>query len=324
MAAHDPDVVGDVNRHTSGTEFYGTSSNYVLLNQLFKHARLHLRTGHASSDSRGNPSSFSPSSLSGETRPALRDPIAGSGQNNIFTDGRISVINILSNEEALLPPSRAKTPPHVAEREQNSVLSQPNVSSRARHPTDFSPAPEANRHSHTSGRSSTSSHIPGHVRSQSTGKPSAIQLRLAERRLEREFVRNFLHNLHYLHPMLDTVAFIAQCNEEVWETDIPHEKTKDRRHFFALYNIVVAVGALVAGPGTLDELGQELEILEQSWRGARDSSQSGSFQIVSVHYFRRSRALLDDVFEACSLESAQTLLLMVRCERAYCRTVLMS
>ena len=26
----DPDIVGDINRHTSGVEFYGMSSNFVL------------------------------------------------------------------------------------------------------------------------------------------------------------------------------------------------------------------------------------------------------------------------------------------------------
>jgi len=111
--------------------------------------------------------------------------------------------------------------------------------------------------------------------------------------------------------MLDPAAFTTRCEEEVWVSDAAHERTRDQRHFFALYNIVVAVGALVADSGVLAKFGRELKVFEQNWHGPQDSPQNISSQMLSRHYFRKSRALLGDIFEVCSLESAQTLLLMV-------------
>lgn len=311
MAAHDRDVIGDVNQHTHGTEFYGTSSNYVFLNQLFSYARLHLHAGHAGSDIREETSYISPSSLPGEDRSMLRDPGSGSAHDTILAAGGVSVINLLSDEEALLPPSRAKTPPHIVEKGQTSshvYMSQPDPTSQAQRPAVSQPSPEVNR-------CLPSGHMLGPDKSRPAGR-AAIQL--AERRLEREFVRSFLHNLHYLHPMLDSVVFTARCQELVWGSEPPDEKSKNRRHFFALYNIVVAVGALVAGSDTVDELSQGLTIYEQNWHSAQIASREVLFQTLSRQYFRKSRALLGDVFEVCSLDSAQALLLMVSSNHACC------
>lgn len=188
-------------------------------------------------------------------------------------------------------------------------MSQLNPSDCANYPAVSTLSPEVNQPLQASGHSSVSLHVPS----------LDLPLRLAERRLESELVRSFLHNLHYLHPMLDSMAFTARCEEEMWKPDVPHEESKDRRHFIALYNIVVAVGALVAGSDTMEELSEEVKILGQSWHGAPKFSQKGSLQMLSRAYFRKSRASLGDVFEACSLESAQALLLMVKCSPAYCQ-----
>lgn len=306
MAAHDSDVLGDVNQHTNGTEFYGTSSNYVLLNQLFLYARLHLPPGRA-----GPRSLMDVSGLPSNGRPALGHLAPGSNHSSAggLATGTLSVVNLLSSEEALLAPSRDKTPPCVVERDQSSAqhdMTQscpstcPDPSNHGHH-TDSSMMPLESMRNHC-----RSCNVPRH---EST--PTA-SIRLAERRLETELVRGFLHNLHHLHPMLDTTVFLARCEEEMWKPDVSsHGKSRDRRHFVALYNIVVAVGALVAGADTMEELSREVKMLEQNWHHGLECPLKGALQRLSRHYFRKSRASLGDVFEACSLESAQTLLLMV-------------
>ncbi|KAK5000131.1 hypothetical protein LTR66_000956 [Elasticomyces elasticus] len=320
LPAHDPDVLGDVNQHTSGTEFYGTSSNYVLLNQLFSYARLHLRPRQAGSRSCREKSRLLTPTSPAEGRSTLRD--TGNDQNTVLATGNLSIVNLLSAEEALIPPSRARTPPHVVEWEPLSVqhrLSQSNPSNHAHRPAVSDLSPEVNHRLRASGHHSASSYVPSRSLSRPARTVPVTSLRLAERRLESELVRSFLHNLHYLHPMLDSNAFTERCEEEMWKPDVSYEKSKERRHFVALYNIVVAVGALVAGSDTMEELSREIKVLKQSWHGALDFSQKGSFQMLSRHYFRKSRASLGDVFEACSLESAQALLLM---ESLYCQNSL--
>jgi hypothetical protein len=137
-------------------------------------------------------------------------------------------------------------------------------------------------------------------------------LQAVQQRLEREYVRQFMDNLHHLHPMLDPIAFTTKCEDQIWNVKASSERNKGQRHFFALYNIVVAVGALVSGPGLAQAFGQDIQLcMKQSVQG-QSPNLSSSSQELSKTYFRKSRALLRNVFEVCSLESAQTLLLMVR------------
>lgn len=150
-----------------------------------------------------------------------------------------------------------------------------------------------------------------------TGHTSGVPLHVAEVRLEREYVRSFLHNMHYIHPMLDAATFTSLCEKEVWAVHTQAQKTKDKQHFFALYNIVVAVGALVAGSSVSQDLDGELKIWGEYWQKGQSLPQLMSSQTLSKTYFRKSRALLGDVFEVCSLESAQALLLMVYCLSTY-------
>lgn len=105
--------------------------------------------------------------------------------------------------------------------------------------------------------------------------------------------------------MLLVENFTAQCEVEIWSRDPASEPDKDGRHFLALYNIVIAVGALVAGSENM------LVLDHQSGQQPVDARQHASPQTLSRRYFRKSKALLGDVFDACSLESAQTLFLMV-------------
>lgn len=317
------DGVGDVNQHTHGTEFYGTSSNFVLLNQLFAHARQHLPLGHENSGNRNETPYLSPPSVSSSVPSSFPDRngswtsgglVSGAGQTSL-PSGRISIVNLLSNEEPLSPPSRPKTPVHVVETNQRDGLGAcPRASSRARDGSSLNP------HQHevqllaqrNSQREDGTSDPRLYAHLSTKEKPlSGTPVRMAKRRLEREYVRLFMSNLHYLHPMLDPIAFVARCEEEIWSVHTPLEKKKDLRHFFALYNIVVAVGALVAGSFITQDFGQDINLCMEQSAQSQTSNPPISSQALSKDYFRKSRALLGDIFEVCSLESAQTLLLMV-------------
>jgi len=269
MTSNDRDVVGDVNERTQGTEFYGTSSNYVLLNQLFSHARQHSLSGRISTPGR------------------LSQPATNLGQSGRSPSERMSLVNLLANEDDLLAPSRDKSPPQAS----------PSTS----RPSALRSLPHGLR----SSDGSLSSNSP------------ATKLRIAEKRLEKVLVRSYMQNLHHLHPMIDTDTLNRMCEEPV----VQHDNRQSRlRHFLSLYNIIIAVGALVAGSDVKDEFHHEIEAVLQ---GRKDSQDPGKapLQSLSRHYFRKSRSLLGDVFEACSLESAQTLLLMVgllRFESIHC------
>lgn len=311
LPVHDSDVVGDVNQHTSGTEFYGSSSNFVLLNQLLAYAQQHLPVD---SNSRKETSYLSPSAGRGNDQSAIPGVGARAGHSPALPPGRVSIINLLSNDEALLPPSRPKTPPHVIDNQQSSPR---DPLSRTRDGRRIAPQDSdiSTPHLRDDQSQRPSSHPSSTIRkvdeNQLTGHTSNVALHLAEVRLEREYVRSFLHNMHYIHPMIDAAPFTSRCEKEVWAVHTQAQKTKEKRHFLALYNIVVAVGALVAGLSVSQDLDEELKIWGEHWQRGH-LSQLMSSQTLSKTYFRRSRALLGDVFEVCSLESAQVLLLMVR------------
>lgn len=320
---HDSDVVGEVNQHTQGTEFYGTSSNFVLLNQLFAYARQHMPQEHASSSSGNETSYITPSSPGGNDHFSLpgesgawtsRKHGLGTGSNADLPLGRVSIINLLSNEEALAPPSRPKSPPCVVDTQQSGPGASTGPSIQERdgghvnlvHHDGSVPLLRKEQSKHVSSPGLSTSHLP------MLEKPAAVTpTKLAEARLEREYVRLFMNNMHHIHPMLEPIAFTERCEEEIWSVHTPIDKKKDRRHFLALYNIVVAVGALVAGPGVCQESGRDLKLYRNRWAQSEDLQQPISSQVLSRDYFRKSRALLGDIFEVCSLESAQTLLLMV-------------
>lgn len=310
-------VVGDVNQHTHGTEFYGTSSNFVLLNQFFAYAQQHLPPGHASSSNRNEVSYLSlassgpsgPSSVQDQNSPWTSDGVvSGPG---LPAQSPLSIVNLLYNNEALEPPSRLKTPPHVAENQKGVPEGSSLAPSRTRNGSytgliqdDIPTSHQQNGSNGESGRNPCSS---AHPATKERPVPER-SLQAAQKRLEREYVRLCMSNLHHIHPMLDPIAFAARCEDEIWDVDTPLENNKDLRHFLALYNIVVAVGALGAAAGISQHFERDVKLCMKE---CPNSSLPVSSQSLSKKYFRKSRALLGDVFEVCSLESAQTLHLMV-------------
>ena len=134
---------------------------------------------------------------------------------------------------------------------------------------------------------------------------------MAEEGLEKEFIRVYFNNLHHLHPFLLVDEFNARCESEIWNGTPKAEPRRNRKHFLALYNIVVAVGALIATKDTLMLLGSDLGIREGQDVSVGKTRSTPSSIALSFNYFRKSKIFLGDVFEVCSIESAQTLFLMV-------------
>lgn len=315
MSANDLEVVGDINQRTQGTEFYGTSSNFVLLHQLFAFAREHNPSWYVSSNSNETAPHLFPASTSGND-----DFITPDGNN--FTAGdqgvrpgltalpqdRVSIINLLSNEEMLLPPSQPKTPPPVRQTEPYNFHQVPNGvprSAQGENPTEDSPTASNEEIVDVvtpSRTSTTRSHQQAFTVSSA---------RASKTRLEQAYVQVFMHNLHHLHPMLDPVAFGEKCERHVWAANATDDGKKGLRHFFALYNIVVAIGALIAGGEVFTELERDVQLCTAHLADAAHFERVNSSQAVSRIYFQRSKDLLGDTSAVCSLQSAQTLLLMV-------------
>ncbi|KAF4447809.1 Activator of stress proteins 1 [Fusarium austroafricanum] len=274
----DEDVVGDINQHTHGTEFYGTSSNFVLLNQFFAYAQKNLSPTHPSfSNDVGCLSADAPGSNVSRQGLVIRSPI--------------SIVNLFSDKEVLEPPSRPKTPPLAGGR-QEDIQGHPSLEARdtTEGLNEFTHGPSAV----TQNKPSTDDPLPA-----------------AKQRLEREYVRQFFNNIHHLHPMLDPVPFTARCEALIWISFSSPETNKSQRHFFALYNIVIAVGAIVAGSCITQDLERDIITVYMKQTGqSQEFNPSQLSQELSKIYFRKSRMLLGDIFEVCSLESTQTLFLM--------------
>lgn len=306
QAVESADVVGDVNQHTHGTEFYGTSSNFVLLNQFFMYARRHQP--NIRSESVDNAESVHLSVLGNGAATRTQ-----SGPGGVTTRTPLSIVNLLADEEVLDPPSRPKTPITEVNESQTTfeyrALGTNPFRSYRNGTSQVHAGPTSGQVRTTNNDDRNSSTYSHHSRR--TARETETLLQTTQQRLEREFVRQFMDNLHNLHPMLDPIAFTARCEEQVWHAKASPEKNNNQRHFFALYNIVVAVGALVSGSTLAQSFEQDINMCVKHALQDQSPNVTSSSQELSKVYFRKCRALLRNVFEVCSLESAQTLLLIV-------------
>lgn len=127
--------------------------------------------------------------------------------------------------------------------------------------------------------------------------------------IEKEYLRLFFANLYYIHPFLSQDQFLARCETTIWSRWPLKGIPRGDQHFVALYNVLLAVGSLTGSSDTFmvykKQLDQDLDASHSDISIATSSIQ------LSRIYFDRSKRLLGDCFEVCSLESAQTLILMV-------------
>lgn len=246
------DSLGDVNRHTQGTEFYGPMGIFPFLSKLRSRARSQLLQQESRED--------------------------GHDRNDM------SIVNLLHSSDY----------PVEKEGERRfSVGSQyPRTFQGARyHDSDVRYA-----------------------------EPGAAT-RASFKDVEREFARLYFQNLHNVHPILDPAAFLTRCEKEVWSRTAPNSTSYPQRRFLALYNAVLAIGAITAG-----------EESEYTWKTQSLTDQIGELEALSGIeaspstytplrfarvFFERAKSYVGDVFESSCFESAQTLLLLsVFCQNA--------
>jgi hypothetical protein len=127
--------------------------------------------------------------------------------------------------------------------------------------------------------------------------------------IEKECVRLYFSNLHLVHPILDQAKFVARCEAEIWD---PESQSKAASSIFlALFNAVVAIGAINAGDDAV--FMRDIATVRQAERFAGPDNRAPTYPPLKLAklFFERAKMNLGDVFETCSLESTQTFLLMV-------------
>ncbi|KAE8309883.1 fungal-specific transcription factor domain-containing protein [Aspergillus transmontanensis] len=264
----DKEVVEGRNTHTTGTEFYGKSSNFALLSQLFATAR------RLSEDHPDMP------------RNAVQTPL--------------SIVDMLYDDQSTIPDSAPPAPVTAAGRT-SQLHKAPEVASIGKHmPTTSQPGGMGRDIMVELGQSG--------VWDCFIGSPM---------RLEMEYVNLFFDNIHNSLPFLDRQHFTGRCEQEIWVKSAIKQLRRDQMHFFALYNAVLAVVALTASADAFLSLRTELEISLTERPSSRPPRNIPSSIFLSKIYFRRARQLLGDIFEVCSIESAQALLLLsIYCQHA--------
>ncbi|OHW89712.1 C6 transcription factor [Colletotrichum incanum] len=132
--------------------------------------------------------------------------------------------------------------------------------------------------------------------------------------IERECARLYFQNLHNIHPILEQMTFLKRCEEEIWSRAsrpdiLMCSQMRREARFLALYNVVVAIGAITAGEiSTLME-DHTREFLDRTGQSGEDDSLYPPIRLAR-RLFERSRLHLEDICESSSLETAQTLFLM--------------
>ncbi len=138
------------------------------------------------------------------------------------------------------------------------------------------------------------------------------------RDIEKECIQLYFANLHLIYYFLDKVSFIARCEDEMWSSMQQTIKSNRRNSRFpALYNAVVAVGAITAGDDTV--VAQSRDKVHDYMKGHSNKLSHVSEQKKPTYaplelaqvYFSKAKSLLSDLFEASTIDGMQTLLLMV-------------
>lgn len=182
---------------------------------------------------------------------------------------------------------------------------------------DSAQEPEASLPSQTSeqGHAELSARIPIQTRLVQASTPLTVSPSTDTRyptldgEVEKICARLFFQNLHLIHPVLHEAEFLARCQTEFWGGGRQQSSpTPANRSFYALFCVVLALGAVTAGEGAIPGF---------SSRGDGTASRVPPALRVAKMYFERAKANMGDIFETCSLESTQTLFLMsVFCQSA--------
>ena len=112
-----------------------------------------------------------------------------------------------------------------------------------------------------------------------------------------------------IHPFFSQTQFETRCETTIWSRWPLTDIARGDLHFVALYNVILAVGSLIGSQDTF--MGHKKQLDHDLGASHSDMSTATSSIQLSRIFLDRSKRLLGDCFEICSLESAQTLMLMV-------------
>ncbi|GAB1198913.1 hypothetical protein APSETT444_008243 [Aspergillus pseudonomiae] len=130
----------------------------------------------------------------------------------------------------------------------------------------------------------------------------------AQLEIEKIFIGSYFSNKHYIHPMLCKNAFMRRCEQEAFVASKRRAFCRRSSKFKGLYFAVVALGAINASPNETSLLDHysscSADGQKYSFAGKPSALDFADF------YFGITKQALGDIFESCSLESAQTLLLL--------------
>ncbi|KAL2814954.1 fungal-specific transcription factor domain-containing protein [Aspergillus granulosus] len=276
------DGLSGVNVHTKGTEFYGTSSNFAFLQNLYARARSHMATNTSrgtedaalllttnsvrdNSNANSSATTYLPPGLT-----AGADPRRDNAPSN---KSQLSIVNLLYN-----PNYPTQSPPQLAA-EDNAYQARTN-------PKNLSP-------DLGSSPLSIINEMPPKARIE----------------VEKIFISSYFSNKHYIHPMLSKHSFMQRCEGQAF---VPSNRTSfcnGLSRFSGLYFAVVALGAINASP-------HETTLLDHYCKYPSLNAQRIALYLADF-YFGIAKQNLGDLFEGCSLETAQTLLLLsVFCQNA--------
>lgn len=104
--------------------------------------------------------------------------------------------------------------------------------------------------------------------------------------LEMEYVSQYFENLHYALPILSPRTFKARCHRDIWAKTRLEKLPQERLHFLALYNAVLAVGALTAGPDKFRFLREELDTTSDGGKIVRPERAVTSIQLSRIYFGR--------------------------------------
>jgi hypothetical protein len=146
----------------------------------------------------------------------------------------------------------------------------------------------------------------------------------SETEVQRECVRLYFENLHCIHPILDHADFLARCESEVWAHSGQvigglAAQNRKRSRFLALFNAVLAIGAITAGETSTLMLDRTSAYIGRAEGSLRETNHSTAYRPIQAArlFFERAKHHLGDIFDSCALETAQTLFLMsVFCQNA--------
>jgi hypothetical protein len=276
----------EINTHTSGTEFYGCSSNLAFLARLCAkaHNRAIMSSNNANPTGLGN-DPYSEEDVTSELRH--------------LNDKESSIVDLMYSTDYQSP-----TDVTPSSQDAEDILYATVV------PPSLSTAATKSSQKY---RGASTFDNPRHVppfRCRSSKLPTQEELRSPEAtRVEKLFIDAYFTNVHYIHPILLENPFKAQCARMVWSHQSGPIQGGYRSQFLALYYAVVALGAINSGIDQGSSLAKYYSSV--SWEDPLAASTHRSTLEWASLYFALAKQALGDIMEISSLETCQALFLMV-------------